>query len=64
MNNLPPGVRDSDYQDQWGCILCGSESIEFLGEEEYWNRERTKLVIGLMFRCEKCEIEWSERYER
>jgi len=61
MNNLPPVVR------QAACISCGSESIEFLGEsieflgeEEYWNQERTELVICLMFRCDKCEIEWSE----
>jgi hypothetical protein len=61
MNNLPPGVRDSDYQDKAACISCGSESIEFFGEEEYWNWDRTKLVICLSFRCDKCEIEWSEQ---
>lgn len=61
MNNLPPGVRDSDYQDQAACISCGSESIEFLGEEEYWNREGTKLFTCMIFRCDKCENEWSEQ---
>ena len=61
MNNLPPGVRDSDYQDKAACISCGSESIEFFGEEEYWNWDRTKLVICLSFRCDKCDIEWSEQ---